>query len=42
MSTEVWTATNGYSDSNIIGRGGSSTVYKVFHILDILILSGVV
>ncbi|CAL4986146.1 unnamed protein product [Urochloa decumbens] len=28
MSSEVWAATNEYSDRNIIGRGGSCTVYK--------------
>ncbi|OQU83966.1 putative receptor-like protein kinase At4g00960 isoform X2 [Sorghum bicolor] len=28
MPSEVWVATNGYSTSNIIGRGGSCTVYK--------------
>ncbi|CAN6363631.1 unnamed protein product [Urochloa humidicola] len=28
MSSEVWKATNKYSDNNIVGRGGSCTVYK--------------
>ena len=36
--SELETATNGFSDENLIGRGGSVSVYKVLHLLGLLFL----
>jgi len=36
--SELETATNGFSDENLIGRGGFVSVYKVLHLLGLLFL----